>query len=67
MSNFAVWAFQSDYEKSWAGLVHCYSVAVPFFRWMLAGDIFYLAVIFGCARWPECRWCGSIASCKPSP
>ena len=24
VSNFAVWAFQSDYEKSWAGLMHCY-------------------------------------------
>ena len=24
VSNFAVWAFQSDYEKSWAGLTHCY-------------------------------------------
>jgi hypothetical protein len=49
ISNFAVWAFQSDYEKTWAGLVQCYWMAVPFFRWMLAGDIFYLAVLFGCA------------------
>ena len=49
VSNFAVWAFQSDYEKSWAGLVQCYWMAVPFFRWMLAGDVFYLAVLFGCA------------------
>ncbi len=49
VSNFAVWAFQSDYEKSWAGLVHCYWMAVPFFRWMVAGDVFYLAVLFSCA------------------
>jgi hypothetical protein len=49
VTNFAVWAFQSDYEKSWAGLVQCYWMAVPFFRWMLAGDVFYLAVLFGCA------------------
>ena len=49
VTNFAVWAFQSDYEKTPAGLVHCYSMAVPFFRWMLAGDVFYLAVLFGCA------------------
>lgn len=48
LSNFAVWAFQSDYEKSLAGLVHCYAMAVPFFRWMLAGDVFYLAVLLGC-------------------
>jgi hypothetical protein len=49
VSNFAVWAFQSDYEKSAAGLVECYLRAVPFFRWMVAGDLFYLAVLFGCA------------------
>ncbi len=48
VTNFAVWAFQSDYQKSLAGLVECYAAAVPFFRWMLAGDIFYLAVLLTC-------------------
>jgi hypothetical protein len=24
-------------------------MAVPFFRWMLAGDVFYLAILFGCS------------------
>jgi hypothetical protein len=48
VTNFGVWAFQSDYEKSLAGLIRCYGAAMPFFRWMLAGDLFYLAVIFGC-------------------
>jgi hypothetical protein len=48
VSNFAVWAFQSDYEKSLAGLAQCYVAAIPFYRWMLAGDVFYLAVLIGC-------------------
>ena len=48
VTNFAVWAFQSDYEKSLAGLAHCYWAAVPFYRWMLAGDVFYLAVLLVC-------------------
>lgn len=48
VSNFAVWAFQSDYPKTFAGLGQCYLAAIPFFRWMLAGDVFYLAVLFGC-------------------
>ena len=43
-----MWAFQSDYEKSLAGLTRCYLAAVPFYRWMLAGDGFYLVVLFGC-------------------
>jgi hypothetical protein len=47
-SNFAVWAFQSDYEKSIAGLIECYAAALPFYRWMLAGDIFYVTVLAGC-------------------
>lgn len=48
VTNFAVWAFESDYAKTLAGLVQCYLAAVPFFRWMLAGDVVYLAAIFGC-------------------
>lgn len=48
VSNFAVWAFQSDYETSLAGLAECYWAAVPFYRWMLAGDIFYVSVLTAC-------------------
>jgi hypothetical protein len=48
VSNFAVWAFQSDYEKSLLGLARCYWYAVPFYRWMLAGDVFYIAILFSC-------------------
>jgi hypothetical protein len=48
VTNFAVWAFQSDYPKSLAGLGECYAAAIPFYRWMLAGDLFYLAVLLGC-------------------
>ncbi len=48
VTNFAVWVFQSDYEKSLAGLGQCYWAAVPFYRWMLAGDLFYLAVLGVC-------------------
>ncbi|MEX2317748.1 MAG: DUF6580 family putative transport protein [Pirellulales bacterium] len=48
-TNLAVWAFESDYPKTLAGLAQCYAAGVPFFRSMLAGDLFYLAVLFGCA------------------
>ena len=48
VSNFAVWAFQSSYEKSLGGLIQCYWAAVPFYRWMLAGDLFYLTVLLAC-------------------
>lgn len=48
VTNFAVWAFYSTYEKSFAGLLQCYWAAVPFFRTMLAGDVFYLGVLLAC-------------------
>ena len=48
VANFPVWAFESAYAPTWAGLVQCYVAAVPFVRWMLAGDIFYMSVLFGC-------------------
>ena len=48
VTNFAVWAFQSDYERSLAGLRECYVAAIPFFRWMVGGDVFYMAVLLGC-------------------
>jgi hypothetical protein len=47
-TNFAVWLFKSHYEKTLGGLTECYLAAVPFFRTMLVGDVFYLVVIFGC-------------------
>jgi hypothetical protein len=49
VTNFAVWAFQSDYAKTWAGLAQCYWAAAPFFRWMLTGDVLYLSLVFGAA------------------
>lgn len=55
-TNFAVWAFESDYPRTAAGLVACYAAAVPFFRWMLVGDVFYLAVLFGSAALAGVRW-----------
>jgi hypothetical protein len=48
-TNLAVWAFQSDYPKTAAGIAQSYVAGLPFYRAMLTGDVFYLMVIFGCA------------------
>jgi len=48
VTNLAVWAFTGLYEKTLAGLAACYVAAVPFYRAMLAGDVFYLIVLVGC-------------------
>jgi hypothetical protein len=47
-TNLAVWTFQSNYPKTLTGLVQCYAAAMPFYRSMLAGDVFYLTLLFGC-------------------
>ena len=64
VTNFAVWAFKSNYEKTLAGLAQCYIAALPFYRSMLAGDIFYIAVLVGCLA--LARAMSSTESLKPS-
>ncbi|MCA9231806.1 MAG: hypothetical protein KDA57_14240 [Planctomycetales bacterium] len=48
VTNFAVWMFKSTYDATLEGLLTCYAAAMPFYRWMLAGDIFYLGVLLAC-------------------
>src|SRR5438128_711996 len=47
ITNFGVWAFESLYPKSFAGLIACYVAAIPFFQNTLMGDALYTAVLFG--------------------
>jgi len=47
ITNFVVWAFSSWYPKSFFGIIQCYTMALPFLRNTLAGDVFYAAVFFG--------------------
>lgn len=45
VTNFAV--FLTSYPTSGAGLVACYTAALPFFQYTLTGDLFYSGVLFG--------------------
>ncbi|MFA5358739.1 MAG: DUF6580 family putative transport protein [Patescibacteria group bacterium] len=47
VTNFAVWGFFEWYPHTWAGLVSCFTLALPFFRNSLAGDLIYSAALFG--------------------
>ena len=47
VTNFGVWATQSLYPRTLAGLWECYVAGLPFFRNALAGDFLYTAVLFG--------------------
>ena len=46
VSNFATWAFQDMYPKTLAGLIQCYTMAIPFFRGTFASDLIFTPVLF---------------------
>jgi hypothetical protein len=46
ITNFGVWMTSSMYEKTFNGLLHCYTMGLPFFRNTVVGDIFYTTVFF---------------------
>ena len=47
ISNFGVWAFSPMYAKTVAGLIQCYSLALPFYGTSLIGDLIYCGILFG--------------------
>ncbi len=46
-TNFAVWATADWYPKTLQGLTLCYTLAIPFFRNTMLGDLFFVGVLFG--------------------
>lgn len=48
VTNFGVWLSNYYmYPHNLAGLLQCYTAAIPFFRNTLAGDLFYVGAMFG--------------------
>jgi hypothetical protein len=46
-TNLAVWAFSGMYSLDLAGLIQCYTLALSFLKYTIAGDLFWAAVLFG--------------------
>jgi hypothetical protein len=47
ITNFGVLYTENLYPRTVEGLIHSYYMALPFFRYTVAGDLFYTAVFFG--------------------
>ena len=47
ITNFAVWLFSGMYLPDISGLEQALLMGTPFFKWTLAGDLFYTGVLFG--------------------
>jgi hypothetical protein len=56
VTNFAVWATGQWYPHTLAGLGECYLLAIPFFGLTLAGDLTYIAMLFGLHAWLSRRY-----------
>ncbi len=46
-TNAAVWAFGTMYSPDFTGLIQSYTMALPFFRNSLLGDLFYTGILVG--------------------
>ena len=47
ISNFGVWVGGGLYPRTASGLVDCYTMALPFFRNQIAGDLVFTIALFG--------------------
>ncbi len=47
VTNLGVWLSGMFYEMNVKGLIECYTMAIPFFRNSLGGDLFYVTAMFG--------------------
>ena len=57
VTNFAMWATSTgSYSKNLVGLAECYLAGVPFFWNTLAGNTFYVALLFGVMALAEKRF-----------
>src|SRR6202162_2968501 len=57
ITNFALWASSiGNYPKNWDGLVECYFAGLPLFWNTLAGDAFFVALLFGSMALAERRF-----------
>lgn len=47
VTNLGVWLTSPLYPHTFAGLLACYTAALPFFQYTLIGDLAYTALFFG--------------------
>lgn len=55
-TNFAVWAMGSFYPHTTAGLLACYTAALPFYGWSLVSCVGFSALLFGGVALAERRY-----------
>lgn len=56
VTNFAFWLFGTLYPQTAEGLIECFVLAIPFFRYSLVGDLAFVAVLSGAWAVAESRY-----------
>jgi hypothetical protein len=56
VTNFIVWISSGMFPTTFEGLVECYTLAVPFFRNTLIGDLVFSIIFFGAFEWAVSRF-----------
>lgn len=51
VTNFAVWSTGSFYPKDFTGLLSCFSMGIPFFKYTLLSAIIFSLILFGGYEW----------------
>ena len=46
-TNFGVWLLGDMYAHTWSGLMQCYTMALPFYRMNLVGNLIAVPLVFG--------------------
>jgi hypothetical protein len=64
-TNLAVWAFSGMYSLDGAGLLQCYTAALPFLKYTVAGDLFWSVALFGGASLLRARSRPAAAALQP--
>lgn len=62
VTNFGVWLMSGWYSHTFSELVRCYTLAIPFFRYTVAGDLLFSGLLFGGLAWQESRAIATAAS-----
>ena len=64
VTNFGVW-LQGWYPATWAGLITCYQLAIPFYRTMLIGNLIMVPVAVAAWQFVRVRQAANISVVNP--
>ena len=56
VTNFVVWINGGLYPPTFSGLIECFTMAIPFFRNTIAGDMVFSLLLFGAFEWAANRY-----------